>query len=466
MVGRRREINLQLQQIADMVLVALAFLVAYGLRVSVIGRIFPQLPPIPEISNFLWIIYLSVPLVPLLLDRLGFYENPSRSAVASSAGKIVKAFLVLAFVLGLCVIFLRWRTDSRSVLLLTPPILMGFLLVRRHLAARSFRARLEKGGRKSERVLVAGVPSDTAAFIEQLGDEDLLDMELVGEVDFDQPDAIADLVELLHKRSISRVIFVTGHLFFDRVQAGISACEQEGVEAWLPVSFLETAIARPSFDSLARKPVLVFRSAPDASWEMLAKNALDRFGALALIVATSPLWLFAAIGILLKSPGPVLFRQKRSGRHGEPFQMFKFRTMRPDAEGLKSGLAESNEMEGPVFKVADDPRIFSFGRTLRKYSIDELPQLINVIKGEMSLVGPRPLPTYEIEQIQVTAQRRRLSVKPGITCLWQVSGRNKITSFEEWVELDLEYIDTWSFWLDLKILLRTIPAVLFGSGAS
>jgi lipopolysaccharide/colanic/teichoic acid biosynthesis glycosyltransferase len=162
----------------------------------------------------------------------------------------------------------------------------------------------------------------------------------------------------------------------------------------------------------------------------------------------------------------VFFRQERAGHYGKGFKMWKFRTMHSDAEARRVELESLNEMSGPVFKIKDDPRIFRFGRWLRKTSIDELPQLINVLRGEMSLVGPRPLPVYEIQRIEKHAQRRRLSVKPGLTCLWQVTGRNGITNFEDWVALDLKYIDNWSLWLDVKILLQTLPAVLRGLGAS
>jgi len=175
--------------------------------------------------------------------------------------------------------------------------------------------------------------------------------------------------------------------------------------------------------------------------------------------------VFAVISAVIKltSPGPVLFRQPRCGLHGRPFTFLKFRSMREGAEELKPSLAPFNEMDGPAFKMTNDPRVTRFGRFLRRTSLDEMPQLWNILKGEMSFVGPRPAVIEEVRQYQPW-QRRRLSMKPGLTCLWQVSGRNELT-FDEWMRLDLEYIDNWSLWLDVKIAFMTIPAVLRGRGA-
>jgi exopolysaccharide biosynthesis polyprenyl glycosylphosphotransferase len=211
--------------------------------------------------------------------------------------------------------------------------------------------------------------------------------------------------------------------------------------------------------------LLVFRSAPETSWQSLAKMLMDFFGALLLLILLSPLFLLIAAAIKCVSPGPVFFRQQRSGLSGAPFTLYKFRTMVTNAEQFKHELEAMNEMRGPVFKVTNDPRVTRIGKWLRRYSLDELPQLFNVLRGEMSLVGPRPLPVDEVKRFNDLAHRRRLSVKPGITCLWQISGRNQIADFKEWVRLDLEYIDNWSLWLDLKILLRTIPAVFAATGA-
>jgi lipopolysaccharide/colanic/teichoic acid biosynthesis glycosyltransferase len=184
-----------------------------------------------------------------------------------------------------------------------------------------------------------------------------------------------------------------------------------------------------------------------------------------LLLALGAPMLVVALTIRLTSPGPVLFRQQRSGLNGRPFTMLKFRSMVTDAEQRKQELASLNEMSGPVFKLTNDPRVTSVGRFLRKWSIDELPQLVNVLRGEMSLVGPRPLPVAEVARFDDLAHRRRLSVRPGLTCLWQISGRNEVRDFKDWVRLDLEYIDNWSLWLDLRILVRTVPAVLTAAGA-
>lgn len=195
-----------------------------------------------------------------------------------------------------------------------------------------------------------------------------------------------------------------------------------------------------------------------------AKRTIDITLSAILIVLLSPIMIITAIAIKLTSTGPIIFKQTRSGRHGKPFQIYKFRTMVEDAEKMKLSLENLNELNGPVFKIKQDPRITKIGKTLRKYSIDELPQLLNVLIGNMSLVGPRPPLPEEVSKYE-NFQRRRLSVKPGITCTWQISGRNEI-SFEKWIELDLKYIDNYSTFKDLSILLKTLPAVLRAKGAS
>jgi lipopolysaccharide/colanic/teichoic acid biosynthesis glycosyltransferase len=188
-------------------------------------------------------------------------------------------------------------------------------------------------------------------------------------------------------------------------------------------------------------------------------------GALAGLFVLSPLLLATALAIKLTSRGPVFFVQERCGYGKRPFRMYKFRSMYVDADRLQASLEERNEASGPVFKIRDDPRITPLGRLLRTSSIDELPQLWNVLRGEMSLVGPRPLPMRDVQRINRPSDMRRFSMRPGLTCLWQVQGRSNL-SFDRWVELDLEYIDTWSLGLDARILVKTVPAVLSAEGAT
>jgi exopolysaccharide biosynthesis polyprenyl glycosylphosphotransferase len=342
---------------------------------------------------------------------------------------------------------------------------ISFVLVaaKEQLLALALRSRVAKSQYR-RRIILAGTPAETARLRREIlahsgdGIEVAAEFNLAGA-------PVQELIDLLHKHSVSGVLVTARHAQLERVESVIQLCEVEGVEAWLVADFFATQISKASFDEMFGHPLLVFRSTPETSWQVIAKQLLDFFGALALIVFTSPLMLFVALLVKFSTPGPVFFRQQRSGVNGAPFEIFKFRTMTSNAEQLKHELAAMNEMSGPVFKVTNDPRVTPIGKWLRKWSLDELPQLFNVLKGEMSLVGPRPLPVDEVRRFSDLAHRRRLSVKPGLTCLWQIQGRNQISDFKEWVRLDLEYIDNWSIWLDLKILLLTPPAVLRGTGA-
>jgi exopolysaccharide biosynthesis polyprenyl glycosylphosphotransferase len=197
---------------------------------------------------------------------------------------------------------------------------------------------------------------------------------------------------------------------------------------------------------------------------MIVKRGFDLLVASAALTVTAPILLTVAALVKLTSEGPIFFAQERVGKNGRTFKMLKFRSMVVNAEALRAKLEAENEMDGPVFKIKRDPRITRIGHFIRKTSLDEFPQFINVMRGEMSIVGPRPPLPSEVEQYE-RWQRKRLSVKPGITCIWQISGRNDVT-FEQWVQMDIDYIDRWSLWLDLKIFLKTIPAVLLRRGAS
>jgi exopolysaccharide biosynthesis polyprenyl glycosylphosphotransferase len=413
-----------------------------------------------------WVLYIAVPFTPLILEKFGFYNHLKHKTTSASMWQIARSLLIIIVVLTAFSLFAKQVGTRRLVLGLG--LMFSFIvLLLRDRITQIWLTRQTQSEANKEKVVIAGSGNEMAEFLEKLDPEAVSDWKVVDHFDLSQRD-ISELFPLLKEQSVSRVIFAAKNTEFEKVAQAVEACELQGVEAWIAASFIRSQIARPVFDMIGSKPMLVLRSTPELSWEILAKEVFDRVAASLIILATLPLWIFAAVGITLKSPGaPIFFSQQRAGRYGQPFKMLKFRTMVANAEELLVQTKEKhgNEMEGPVFKLQDDPRIFPFGAVLRKYSIDELPQLLNVVTGDMSLVGPRPLPLYEVAAFCELSHRRRLSVRPGITCEWQAGGRNTITSFDQWVEMDLKYIDNWSLWLDFKILCKTIPAVLFGRGA-
>jgi exopolysaccharide biosynthesis polyprenyl glycosylphosphotransferase len=260
------------------------------------------------------------------------------------------------------------------------------------------------------------------------------------------------------------VFFAVAPERLEAVTDALETCESLGVDARVLVDLYRPAQAHPFVEELFSLPFYGFSPTLTRQGVLAAKRVVDFVGAAVLVVLLLPLLVTIGVCIKLTSEGAVIFRQQRSGFHGRRFEMYKFRTMVAGAEQMRDRVAHLNEMGGPVFKITDDPRLTAVGRFLRRTSLDELPQLLNVLKGEMSLVGPRPLPVYEARRIK-GAQRRRLAMRPGMTGLWQVSGRNTV-DFDGWMQLDLLYVDRWSLGLDLRILLRTIPVVLKGEGAS
>jgi exopolysaccharide biosynthesis polyprenyl glycosylphosphotransferase len=380
--------------------------------------------------------------------------------------QMAQALVIVGFLVGVLVVALQLPVESRWILGSALPIAVTLLLLREGLL-RAFVLQTVRAEDAKEAVIYVGSENSLAEFEENLNQDAREQYKVVAQFRPSEG-SVDDFRDLLKAESVGRVIFAAKHTEFGTLAELVEACELQGVEAWISADFIRTQVARPDFDSLGGKPMLVLRSTPELSWALWVKEVIDRVGSLCIILATLLICIPAAIGIKISSPrGPVFFRQKRAGRYGKPFMMWKFRTMVPDAEARLAAVKEEegNEMSGPVFKLENDPRVFPFGRFLRKFSIDEFPQFLNVLKGDMSLVGPRPLPIYEVEKFEKSEHRRRLSMKPGITCIWQAGGRNTITSFEDWVKMDLEYIDNWSLLLDLTLLLKTVPAVLFGWGA-
>ena len=462
MLKRDRQFRTVIHQLADASVFAATFWLAYAIRANPNIIAWFKLEPTSPFENFAWLYLVLIPATPLVLESQGFYEHSPISSRKAMLWPLFKGCVIITVGLMLTV-YIFHLVVARAIFILFG--CMGFCAV--YLKEELIRLLLKSKVAQLQykrRFIIVGTDREIAKMRQEMKERTDESVEIVAELNLLET-PVQQIVSMLHHYSVYGVILSAKHTYFEQVEYVIRACELEGVEVWLVADFFATQISRTSFDELLDRPLLVFRTAPEASWQSVIKHVMDLAGAFVLLILLSPLFLLIAIGIKLTSPGPILFKQQRSGQSGAPFTLYKFRTMITNAEQFKRELELMNEMSGPVFKVTNDPRVTRIGQWLRRYSLDELPQLYNVLRGEMSLVGPRPLPVDEVKRFSDLAHRRRLSVRPGLTCLWQISGRNQIKDFKDWVRLDLEYIDNWTLWLDLKILLRTIPAVLAATGA-
>ena len=466
MLSRQHNFYQQFLQLADAFLICGSLWVAHAVRFYVFNRLtWLDLPQEHQFANCYWMIALALPLGPLALEYMGFYQIQPPINWLRSVGRIAWGlFLVLVAIFTVVVIFhIPQASISRTALGLFFLIALGVLSIRSAI----FHLWLKQRGSRvhlRQYILLCGLQKDREMWKERFLSLPGRHFEIKAEFDL-REEGLEGFIETLHDEMVDIVVFSLEENIIPQIREALLACEAEGIEAWISADFIQTLFTRVQFDQFAGQPLLIYRTTPTISWELVTKRIIDVVGSFCLLVLTSPLILTIAFLVRWTSPGPVIFWQNRSGLHGRPFRMYKFRSMVTNAEQARAELESMNEMSGPVFKVKNDPRVTPLGRWLRRTSLDELPQLWNVLRGEMSLVGPRPLPLYETANFSDISQRRRMSVRPGLTCLWQVRGRNQITDFKDWVRLDLEYIDRWSLWLDLEILLRTIPVVLFGLGA-
>ena len=462
MLKRDRQIRTVIYQLLDACLFTVALLLSYALRSNPVIIEWLKLEPASPFEYFAWLYLVLIPTAPFILESQGFYNHPPLCQRGAILWPLFKSCVLITLELAITA-YVFHMIVARAILISFGCIGFSMLYLKEELIHFLLKSKVAQSQYKRRFILV-GTERETAKIRRDLEKRANEGVEIVAELNLLEI-PVQQIMSTLHHHSVFGVILSAEHAYFEQVEDVIKACELEGVEVWLVADFFATQISRTSFDELLGRPLLIFRTTPEASWQGVIKQLMDFFGALLLLVSLS--WLFALLALLIKitSPGPVFFKQQRSGLNGAPFTLYKFRTMVTNAEQSKHELEAMNEMRGPVFKVTDDPRVTRIGKWLRYYSLDELPQLFNILRGEMSLVGPRPLPVDEVKRFNDLAHRRRLSVKPGLTCLWQISGRNQIKDFKDWVRLDLEYIDNWSLWLDLKILLRTIPVVLRGTGA-
>lgn len=447
----------------DAGLCMLGLWMAHALRAQIDVNFLPNPDDIESFERFIWVLILIPILTPFVFYCQGYYN---RELLPTSRVRHYAALgrgCLLLFIIIIMAMFLMKFTLARSVILLFLPLTFSIIAAKDELL-RWLRSSSLGRTQFQRRIIIASSGGESRRLRKKLGEMGDHEFEIVGTYDLDSSKQEV-LLSMLHEQSANIVIVGSKYAQFSAVEKVIQCCELEGVDVWVTANFFRTELCKPTLDSLEGSPLLVFRTAPEFTLQAFAKQIVDYVCSFILLVCLLPVFFFISLAIKITSPGPIFFAQKRSGLNGIPFTMYKFRSMVNNAEMKKHELERLNEMSGPVFKVTNDPRVTKIGSFIRKTSLDELPQLYNVLKGEMSLVGPRPLPVDETLRFDDISHRRRLSMRPGMTCLWQISGRNNVTDFKEWVRLDLEYIDNWSFWGDIKILFKTIPVVFRGVGA-
>lgn len=466
----------------ELLLLCAAFVFAHEFRSGLLPRLAP-------VSRQFYPLEKYLPLLPLvllfwggLLLRSRLYRSHRTVPLAQEALGLLKVCVGGAVLLTLTVYFFRLDAKllagdkiSRAWIALLAGLSFAMLLAER-LVIRGAARYFSRRGLNFRTVLIVGTSEAARAVADSIDRHRYWGYRIIGFLTREEAETaetvadypvlgyLSEVLEIVEKEAIDEVIVAVSRLELHLFDKLLTSLQEQGICVRFALEPPSPAHGRLTLQELDGLPMLSFSRAPSAYFQLLVKRTVDILVSSLLLLLTLPLVTVISLLIKVTSPGPVLFRQRRLGLNGRRFTMLKFRTMIEDAEIAREQLNHLNEMTGPVFKIRRDPRVTPVGRVLRRFSLDEIPQLLNVLKGDMSLVGPRP-PLPEESEGYHRWQRRRLSMRPGITCLWQVRGRNRV-DFDKWVELDLEYIDNWSPVLDLKILLLTIPVVLSGRGAS
>jgi exopolysaccharide biosynthesis polyprenyl glycosylphosphotransferase len=413
-----------------------------------------------------------------LLRAFGLYRSRRIGLLATEWWDITKAVSVGTLILsGLALVLDLYAVNRVFLVSFFVFALVGTIVERTLL--RSFLKEVRGKGRNLRNLVIVGCGPRGAEFGREVRRRPELGYLLLGYIDeisppenplhggpeklLGKPDQAREIFRNLEIDEV--VISLPIKSYYETISEMVKVCEELGLIVRVPADFFESRLVNAYVDEMDETPVLTLRAYPAPGGLVAVKRLIDAAGASIALTLLSPLFALIALAIKLDSRGPVFFVQQRIGLRRQKFPMVKFRTMAIDAEKRQQDLEDQNEAKGAVFKIKKDPRVTRVGRVLRKLSLDELPQFWNVFVGDMSLVGPRPLPIRDVERFDSEWQKRRFSVRPGLTCLWQVNGRHQI-EFENWMELDLQYIDNWSLSLDFDIMLRTLPAMLRGTGAS
>jgi exopolysaccharide biosynthesis polyprenyl glycosylphosphotransferase len=425
------------------------------------------------ISDFV-VITATIFIWHFLFQQIGLYETKRFGRRVEECIDILKATSLGSCIIS-CIISLFFNSLLNGYFIIVFWALSALLIIVSRMTMRLILKMVRYRDRNLRHIVILGTNDRAVRFAEQIRSRKEMGYSILGFVDNEckAKDEWIKLIsnfdnfsEVLDRYIIDEVIVALPvQCFYPEVSKVLTLCAEQGIKVRFIMGMLfDQSHTKTSIEYMDGGPFLTQYMGPPDGFLLRIKRIIDIVvSALAMILLVP---LFVVVGILIKidSRGPIFFVQERVGYNKRLFKFYKFRTMTIDAEKRQAEIEHLNEVSGPVFKIKEDPRVTKLGKILRKTSIDELPQFLNVLKGEMSLVGPRPLPVRDYKRFEQNWQKRRLSIKPGITCLWQIKGRSKL-SFEKWIELDMEYIDQWSLLLDLKILLKTIPVVIKGAGA-
>ncbi|NOZ61612.1 MAG: sugar transferase [Calditrichaeota bacterium] len=485
MVEEKEAFIANILKTTDAIIVALSFVASYfidDLIRSITNFQEMAYASEPTFQGFLFFsqknAILTLAVIPtwlILLNAFNAYRDFRTRTFLKELTNIVKSALLSVLVFGSIFFLSQMKYASRLYIGVFTVTTALALIIEKQILFALLDAMHERGFNQIN-LLVVGTGKRARRFIRVVKSHSNWGLRIVGLIDDEHGmygkkiegyrvlGRLQDIPFILHRKVVDRVIFVVPRLWLHRLDDVILACEREGIATSISMDLYDLRIAKIKQTNFEEFPLLEFETFHANEWQLFIKRIMDIVISLIMLLLLSPVLLITAIAIKLESKGPVLFKQTRSGLNGRKFTLYKFRSMIVGAEMKKKMLEKMNEMDGPVFKIKRDPRITRVGRIIRKLSVDELPQLFNVLKGDMSIVGPRPPLPVEVEMYELW-QRRRLSLKPGLTCIWQVSGRNNV-NFDRWMEMDLEYIDSWSLWLDIKLLFKTVFVVSFGYGAS
>lgn len=453
----------------DAMVAAYAFVFAYTFRNALPIGAGPMLP----FRDYLLLLAAVLPLWVFSSYLVGMYTSQRMKSPITELFQIAKAGALFFAMVSVLAFLLKLTFVSRFFIVFFVIWAMVYVAIA-HLILRFVLRYYRRRGRNSRTIAVVGGEEAAWKMAQIIRDHAEWGHRFAGfvlaENEVQTPEVtpclgrISELEQILRTNVVDEVIFATSREKLDQMEDALLHCEDLGVSTKVMLNIFPHRISRADVEEIGGVSMLSFYNTPANLAALAVKRAFDFTASLCALVVLAPLMIAAGVLIKITSAGPVFFRQLRCGKNGRTFHLLKFRSMVADAESLRPQLDTLNEMDGPVFKIKNDPRVTPVGRLIRRASIDELPQFINVLVGDMSVVGPRPPLPSEVEKYEHW-QRRRLSVKPGITCYWQISGRNRI-DFESWMRLDLMYIDNWSLAEDFKIILKTIPVVLMGRGAS